>query len=81
MIERARAKRAWQATLPPLDEVARLPERQRMMEEQEALEWKYREEEIARIQTDRLAQLHELVDQREVATNRATESVLNLACL
>jgi hypothetical protein len=35
MIERARAKRAWEATLPPMDDPAGLAERERMMEQRE----------------------------------------------
>ena len=35
MIERARAKRAWEATLPPVDDVEHMDERLRMMEERE----------------------------------------------
>ena len=46
MIERARAKRAWEATLPPLDDLSQLDKRRRMMEEQERKEWAFREREI-----------------------------------
>ncbi len=46
MIERARAKRAWEATLPPLDDLSQLDKRRRMMEEMEAKEWAFREGEI-----------------------------------
>lgn len=46
MIERARAKRAWEATLPPLSDLTRLPLRKKMMEEQEMKEWALREQEI-----------------------------------
>ena len=35
MIERARAKRAWEATLPPIDDVEQLDRRAKMMEERE----------------------------------------------
>eukprot|EP00052_Salpingoeca_macrocollata_P026420 m.245265 g.245265 ORF g.245265 m.245265 type:complete len:98 (-) comp22571_c0_seq4:234-527(-) len=53
MIERARAKRALEASLPPPEDTARLPERLRLMEEQETLEWKQREDEIAKLQEER----------------------------
>ena len=46
MIERARAKRAWEATLPPLNDPSQWDKRRRMMEEQERKEWSFREEEI-----------------------------------
>lgn len=46
MIERARAKRAWEATLPPLNDPSQHDRRRKMMEEQERKEWAFREEEI-----------------------------------
>lgn len=46
MIERARAKRAWEASLPPLDDLEQMDKRRRMMEEQERKEWAFREGEI-----------------------------------
>lgn len=46
MIERARAKQAWEATLPPLDDLSQLDKRRRMMEEMEAKEWAFREGQI-----------------------------------
>lgn len=48
MIERARAKRVWEATLPPLSDLSQLERRQMMMEEQERKEWAFREGEIER---------------------------------
>lgn len=46
MIERAREKRAWEATLPPVNDASQLEKRRRMMEEQERKEWAFREHEI-----------------------------------
>ena len=46
MIERARAKRKWEASLPPLDDLDRMDVRRKMMEEQERKEWAFREQEI-----------------------------------
>ncbi len=46
MIERARAKRAWEASLPPLYDLDQMDKRRRMMEEQERREWSFREQEI-----------------------------------
>ena len=46
MVERARAKRAWEATLPPLSDPTQLEKRRRMMQEQEGREWAFREQEI-----------------------------------
>lgn len=46
MIERARKKRAWEATLPPLNDLTQLDKRNRMMDEMERKEWAFREQEI-----------------------------------
>ncbi len=46
MIERARMKRAWEANLPPLNDLSQLDKRGRMMEEMERKEWAFREKEI-----------------------------------
>ncbi|XP_056146039.1 cilia- and flagella-associated protein 91 [Lampris incognitus] len=72
MIERARAKRAWEATLPPLDDLSQLDRRRQMMEEIETKEWAFREEEIQKLQEARLAVLRDLLRQREEAQKKAT---------
>ena len=46
MIERARAKREWEATLPPLNDMSQLEKRKKMMDEMERKEWALREQEI-----------------------------------
>ena len=47
MIERARAKRQWEAQLPALHgDVKELEKRQKMMDEMERAEWRLREIEI-----------------------------------
>ena len=46
MIERARVKRAWEVSLPPLDDLEHMDKRRKMMEEQERKEWAFREQEI-----------------------------------
>ena len=46
MIERARTKRAWEASLPPLSDSEQMEKRRKMMEEQERKEWAFRELEI-----------------------------------
>lgn len=56
-LEKLRAKRAFEATLPPIDDVERLPERQAMIEAWEVQEWVEREEEIKGVQEERLALL------------------------
>ena len=56
-LEKLRAKRAFEASLPPIDDVERLPERQAMIEAWEVQEWVEREEEIKGVQEERLALL------------------------
>lgn len=65
MIERARAKRAWEATLPPLNDMSQLEKRKRMMDEMERKEWALRESEIEKLQEARLEVLKQLLKQRE----------------
>nr|XP_046261134.1 cilia- and flagella-associated protein 91 [Scatophagus argus] len=77
MIQRARAKRAWEATLPPLDDLSQLDKRRRMMEEMEAKEWAFRDGEIQKLQEARLAVLKDLLRQRDEAQNEVTSRRLN----
>ncbi|WAR04924.1 CFA91-like protein [Mya arenaria] len=65
MIERARAKRAWEATLPPLNDVSQLEKRKRMMDEMERKEWALREQEIEKLQETRLEVLKQSKKQKE----------------
>lgn len=65
MIERARAKRAWEATLPALNDTENLEKRKRMMDEQERREWSFREQEIEKLQEARLEVLKRILEQRE----------------
>ena len=46
MIERAREKRAWEDTLPPLCDTSQFEKRRRMMNAMERKEWAFREQEI-----------------------------------
>lgn len=77
MIERARAKRAFEATLPPLDDISQLDKRRRMMEEMEAKEWAFREGEIQKLQEARLAVLTDLLKQRDETQKEVTSERLN----
>lgn len=52
-----REKRAFEASLPSIDDAERLPERQAMIEAWEAAEWAEREDEIKGVQEERLALL------------------------
>eukprot|EP00201_Polytomella_parva_P022574 CAMPEP_0175045130 /NCGR_PEP_ID=MMETSP0052_2-20121109/4223_1 /TAXON_ID=51329 ORGANISM="Polytomella parva, Strain SAG 63-3" /NCGR_SAMPLE_ID=MMETSP0052_2 /ASSEMBLY_ACC=CAM_ASM_000194 /LENGTH=444 /DNA_ID=CAMNT_0016308569 /DNA_START=41 /DNA_END=1371 /DNA_ORIENTATION=+ len=64
-VERMREKRAFESSLPPLDDEAQLPLRQKMIEEWEAREWQEREEEIISVQNERLELLQTAVAARE----------------
>ncbi|CAJ1079554.1 cilia- and flagella-associated protein 91 [Xyrichtys novacula] len=72
MIQRARARLAWEATLPPMDDLSQLDKRRRMMEEMDAKEWAFREGEIKKLQEARLAVLKDLVKQRDENQNKVT---------
>ncbi|XP_071841728.1 cilia- and flagella-associated protein 91-like isoform X2 [Apostichopus japonicus] len=65
MIERARAKREWEATLPPLSDSSQLEKRKRMMDEMERKEWALREQEIEKLQEARLKLLQKILKERE----------------
>jgi hypothetical protein len=69
-IERMRAKRAFEASLPPLSDVSKLKLRQKLMEEWEEAEWAEREKEIARLQEERLDVLKRAIDAREEESER-----------
>jgi hypothetical protein len=65
MIERARARRAWEAALPPSSDPYQAVERAKAMEIQELLELKQRETEIQQVQDERLQLLQQLIVELE----------------
>nr|XP_057937771.1 cilia- and flagella-associated protein 91 [Doryrhamphus excisus] len=67
MIERARARRVYEATFPALNDFNQLHKRRRMMEEMEAREWAFREGKIQKLQDARLVVLGEILQQRDDA--------------
>ncbi|XP_062984898.1 cilia- and flagella-associated protein 91 isoform X1 [Elgaria multicarinata webbii] len=77
VIERARGKRAWEATLPLLNDAAHIAKRKRMMEEMERKEWAFREEEIEELQEVRLELLKTLLRNREENRNELNVSRLD----
>uniref|UniRef100_H3D8U5 Cilia- and flagella-associated protein 91 n=1 Tax=Tetraodon nigroviridis TaxID=99883 RepID=H3D8U5_TETNG len=79
MIQRARAKRAWKATLPPLDDLSQVDKRRQMMEEMEVQEWAFREAEIQkrRLHEARHAVAVDLLRERVEAQKKATNKTLN----
>jgi hypothetical protein len=64
-IKKLRAKRAFEATLPPLNDPKSLPLRQKMMEAWEQQEWDERERELQLTQNERLALLKQAILARE----------------
>lgn len=64
-MEKLREKRAFEASLPPIDDFKNLPLRRRMLEEWEKKEWVDREQEILELQEKRLAIFCAALDRRE----------------
>lgn len=77
MIERAREKRAWEATLPLLSDTAQFEKRRKMMNAMERKEWAFREQEIEKLQEIRLEVLKELLRKRLRKNNEITMKHLN----
>ncbi|KAL7751160.1 hypothetical protein RI367_003365 [Sorochytrium milnesiophthora] len=73
MIERARAKKQWEASLPKVIDEHTFNQRLRMMEEMELKEWAAREQEIQRLQEARLEILTKLLTKRE-SENEAVQN-------
>ncbi|XP_009990364.1 PREDICTED: protein MAATS1-like [Tauraco erythrolophus] len=69
MIERAREKRAWEATLPSMDSASQIAKRRKMMDDMERKEWAFREKEIEKLQEVRLEVLKKLLQRREKNQN------------
>ncbi|XP_023140479.2 cilia- and flagella-associated protein 91 [Amphiprion ocellaris] len=76
MIERTRAKQAWEARLPPLSDLSQLDKRRRMVVEMKAKEWAFREGEIQKLQEARLAVLKDQLKQRDEAQKDVTNERL-----
>ncbi|NXM34204.1 CFA91 protein, partial [Oxyruncus cristatus] len=70
MIDRAREKRAWEASLPPMDSPSNTAKRLKMMEEMERKEWAFREQEIEKLQKVRLEVLKKMLRRREENQNK-----------
>ncbi|XP_055481120.1 cilia- and flagella-associated protein 91 [Psammomys obesus] len=77
MIERAREKRAWEATLPPLSDSLQTEKRRKMMNAMEQKEWAFREGEIEKLQDMRLEVLKQLLKRREDNQNELDLTHLN----
>ncbi|TWW80963.1 Nuclear receptor subfamily 1 group I member 2 [Takifugu flavidus] len=77
MIQHQQAKRALEATLPPLDDLSQLDKRRKMMEEIEAQDWAFREAEIQKLHEERHAVSVDLLKQRVMSQEKATNQTLN----
>ena len=77
MIERARQKREFEASLPPMTDEQSLGLRRKMMGEQELRDWNVREEQILEVQNEKLAafdgKLRERANEREAAWDERIE--------
>ena len=73
MIERARAKRAFEASLPPIDgdDPKSFEVRRKLMAEQELKEWEEREREIEAIEGARLDLIRKALEQRDEEKDQA----------
>ncbi len=70
MIERARAKRAFEASLPASTDEASFELRRRLMQAQELKEWEAREDEIDALQRERLQLLQSAIRERDQVRGR-----------
>ncbi|CAF0958700.1 unnamed protein product [Rotaria magnacalcarata] len=77
MIERARAKRAWEASLPPLDDPQQWEKRFKMMSDMERQEWLLRENEIEKLQNLRIELLEKMLKDNEGRQHDATIERIN----
>ncbi|EGW13237.1 AMY-1-associating protein expressed in testis 1-like [Cricetulus griseus] len=77
MIERAREKRAWEGSLPPLSDIFHFEKRREMMNAMERKEWAFREGEIEKLQDLRLEVLKQLLRRREENQNELDTRHLN----
>ena len=68
LIEQMREKRAFENALPPTSDEACFALRRKLMEEQEFREWNKREEDIKRLQNERLNLLQSALVEREKET-------------
>jgi hypothetical protein len=68
LIDQMREKRAFDNALPPTSDEACFALRRRLMEEQEVREWNKREDDIKRLQNERLNLLQSALVEREKET-------------
>ena len=79
-LERARAKRAFESRLPPLNDMSKMGLRQRMMNTWEHHEMEMRDEELKRLQEERLSILADALARREGAREAMTAKRIDAKC-
>lgn len=75
-IDKLRAKRAFEAALPAIDDLEQLPVRQQLIEEWEEKEWAERCAEITGLQAERLALLEEAIECREQRKDEEVQTIV-----
>lgn len=75
-IDKLRAKRAFEASLPAIDDLEQLPIRQQLIEEWEEKDWAERCNEIAGLQAERLAFLEEAIECREQRRDEEVQAIV-----
>jgi hypothetical protein len=78
-IHRIREKKAFEASLPPINDVERAGQRRRMLADRELLEWEVREEQLKAEQGQKLQQLVDILAVREQKSSEYDELRLDLA--
>jgi len=82
LIELTREKRAFEYALPPTSDEGNFLIRRLLMEQQETLEWKRREDEIRKLENERIDLIRNVLfkrdEEREEAMNERIEKVRNV---
>ena len=79
-LERARAKRSFESRLPPLNDLSQMGVRQRMMNLWEHHEMEMRDDELKRLQEERLAILADALSRREESREAMAASRIEAKC-
>lgn len=81
LIELTREKRAFEYALPPTSDEGNFLIRRHLMEQQETLEWKRRDDEIRKLENERIELIKNVLfkrdDEREEVMNERIEKVRN----
>ncbi|XP_067008009.2 cilia- and flagella-associated protein 91-like [Anabrus simplex] len=77
IIERARVKRAWESSLPPMEDAASIEKRRKIVEAMERDEWVFREREIQTINDLRMELAQKLLEDTQRALSAKLTKRLN----